>query len=312
MNNTASSSGCSKFLGSAAVMGLLTIIGLLLAVYTFYKDNQDTQKELDNQAIQLAYQQTQIALGVEENQLQSQQLTLAAQQSNIEQQILTPSSDNGDFPLTATAIESTRQAIATHVAELESTAIALATKQSIPRSQIIYEDTFDTTSGWYLKKGVAIESGNLLIYPGHDAVPDFSNTYTDFIFESRFYITEFGSIAFYMRNQVPTCQNGAWNCSVQIVLDFKSSNQTFVARRSQGNTTSSIDITRNSVQVLRLNDWNEIIIRVTGNDYEVQINRFPVLKFSDNEYKSGSFIIDNDPNSISEIKLDYIRIYEIQ
>jgi len=305
MKNESSSFGCSKFLGSAVVMGIVTIFGLIWAIYTFYEDNQDTQRELDNQA-------TQIALAAEQNQLQSQQLTLVAQQSSIEQQILTPPSDNDDFPLTATALESTKQAIATNVAELESTAIALATKQSIPRNDMIYEDTFDTTSGWYLKEGVVIESGNLLIYPGHDGVPDFSNTYTDFIFESRFYITEFGSIAFYVRNQVPTCQNGAWNCSIQIVLDFKSSSQTFVARRSLGNTTSPIDITRNSVQALRLNDWNEILITVEGNDYEVQINRFPVLKFSDNEYKSGSFIIDNDPNSISEIKLDYIRIYKVQ
>jgi len=305
MKNESSSSGCSKFLSSAVVMGIIAIFGLIWAIYTFYENNQDTQRELDNQA-------TQIALAAEQNQLQSQQLTLAAQQSSIERQILTPSSDNDDFPLTATAIESTRQAIATHVAELESTAIALATKQSIPRTDVIYEDTFDNPSGWYLKEGVSIESGNLLIYPGHDAVPDFSNTYNDFIFESRFYISEFGSIAFYVRNQVPTCQNGAWNCSIQIVLDFQNSSQTFVARRSLGNTTSPIDITRNSVQTLRLNDWNEILVTVKGNDYEVQINRFPVLKFSDNEYTSGSFIIDNDPNSISEIKVDYIRIYKIQ
>jgi hypothetical protein len=216
--------------------------------------------------------------------------------------------------------ESVATSIATRMAKLEGTAIALetmqsvakATEQSVPKNQLIYENTFDISSGWYLKEGVKIENGNLLVYPGHDAVPDFSNTYTDFTFESRFYISTSGSMAFYMRNQVPTCQNGSWNCSIQVVLDFKSPSQIFVARRFLGNTTSPVDITRSSIEALRLNDWNEILITVTGNNYRVYINRSLVLEFSDNQYTSGSFIIDNDPNSSSEIKLDYIRIYKVQ
>jgi hypothetical protein len=150
MNNTASSSGCSKFLGSAVVMGVLTIIGLLLAVYTFYKNNQDTQKELDNQTIQLAYQQTQIALADQQNQLQSQQLTLAAQQG----QILTPNpSDNGNFPLTATAffvqatqIEATSQAIAARQKSIEATQTAIAS-QPTPSTVIRAEDIIPKIKG---------------------------------------------------------------------------------------------------------------------------------------------------------------------
>jgi|CXWL01.1.fsa_nt_gi hypothetical protein len=301
-----------KILESAAIAGVIALLALIFQVYSSYKQGQDTEKELNNQALQIAQQQTQIALDAEQNQLQSQSLTLAAQQSNIERQYITPPSDNGDFALTATAIESTRQAIATRVAELESIAIALETKQSIPQNGLIYEDTFDTPSGWYLKEGVKIENGNLLVYPGRDAVPDFSNTFTDFTFESRFYISESGSMAFYFRNQVPTCQNGNWNCSIQIVLDFNSPSQIFVARRYLGNTLSPVDITRSSGNVLRSNDWNEILVTTKGSNYKVYINRSLVLEFSENEYASGSFIIDNDPNSNSEIKLDYIRIYKVQ
>ena len=174
---------------------------------------------------------------------------------------------------------------------------------------ISYEDTFDVSSGWTLTEGVKIKEGYLLIYPSYDAVPDFSNTFSDFTFESRFHVSESGSMAFYMRNQVPTCQNGSWNCSIQIVLDFKSSNQVFVARRSLGNTLSPIDITRSYGNALHINDWNEILITAKGDNYKVYVNNSLVLEFSEDEYASGSFIIDNDPYSNSEIKLDYIRIY---
>ncbi len=175
MNNTASSSsGCSKFLGSAVVMGVLTIIGLIWAVYTFYENNQDTKRELDNQTIQLAYQQTQIALADQQNQLQSQQLTLVAQQG----QLLTPNpSDNGNFPLTATAffvqanqIEATSQAIASRQKSIEATQTAIAS-QPTPSTVIRAEDVIPQIKGedggvqrfvsWWNEVDYGGESGEL-------------------------------------------------------------------------------------------------------------------------------------------------------
>lgn len=294
MNNE--SSGCSKFLGSAVLAGVVAIIGLGWAVYTFYQNNQDTQRELDNQAVQISQQQTQIAL--------------AEQQIRVNSDIATLQASTPNSTLAATSV-------ATRVAELEGTAIALstmqsvvkATEQAIPKTELLYEDTFDISSGWNLKDGVKIENGNLIVSPGRDAVPNSSTVYADFTFESRFYIPTMGAMAFYLRNQIPTCQNGSWNCSVQIVLDFKNSNQIFVARRSMGNTLSPIDISRNSTNVLYTNNWNEILVTAKGNNYKVYINRSPVLEFTDDGYASGSFIVDNDPNSNSAISIDYIRIY---
>ena len=273
-------------------IGIVTILGLVVAILELSQSNKNSQKQDSAQTTQIAILEQQLEVNREMATLQAGAL-------------------NSDSAATA---------VVTRVAELESTAIVLATmqsvaqatEQSVPKDELIYEDTFDTSSGWYLKEGVKIENGNLLVYPGHDAVPDFSNTFTDFTFKSRFYITSFGSMAFYFRNQVPTCQNGNWNCSIQIVLDFKSQSQTFVARRYLGNTLSPIDITRTSINALRLNDWNEILVTTKGNNYKVYINRSLVLEFSESEYSSGSFIIDNDPNSSSEIKLDYIRIYKVQ
>jgi len=136
MNNEGS--GCSKFLGSAVVAGVIAIIGLALAVYTFYNNNQDTQQELYNQEFQISLQQTEIALANEQNQLLSHQLTLVPQQSNIEEQLLTPiPSGNEDFSLTATAffiqatqIEATSQAIATRQKGIEATQTAITKYQT--------------------------------------------------------------------------------------------------------------------------------------------------------------------------------------
>jgi len=288
-------SGCSKFLGSAVLAGVVAIIGLGWAVYTFYQNNKDTQQELNNQATQISQQQTQIALAEEQLRINSDIATLQAS---------TPNSS------------SAATLVGTRVAELEGTAVALstmqsimkATEQAIPKTELLYEDTFDTPSGWNLKDGVKIENGNLIIFPGRDAVPNSPAVYADFTFESRFYISSMGAMAFYLRNQIPTCQNGSWNCSVQIVLDFKNPNQIFVARRFMGNQPP-IDITRNSVNTLYLNGWNEVLVTAKGSNYKVYINRSSVLEFTDDVYTSGSFIIDNDPNSLSAINLDYIRIY---
>ncbi len=152
MNNE--NSGCSKFLGSAVLAGAVAIIGLAWGFYTFYENDRDTQKELDNQAIQISQQQTQIALNAEQNQLQSQQLTLVAQQYNFDGQILTPlPSDNGDFPLTATAffvqssqIEATSQAIMARQKSIEATQTAIAS-QPTPSTVIRAEDVIPKIKG---------------------------------------------------------------------------------------------------------------------------------------------------------------------
>lgn len=134
-------SSCSKFFGSAVLAGVIAILGLAWAVYTFDQNNRDTQRELDNQTIQISHQQTQIALADEQNQLQSQQLTLMAQKPKIDGQFLTPApSDSGDFSLTATAffiqatqIEATSKAVATRqkAIEVTQTAVALQATPSV-------------------------------------------------------------------------------------------------------------------------------------------------------------------------------------
>ena len=159
MNNQ--NSGFSKFLGSAILAGAVAILGLAWAIYTFYGNNRDTQKALENQAIQIAQQQTQIALIAQQNQFQSQQLTLAVEQSNIEGQLLTPiSPDNGNSSLTATAlsieafrVEATSQAIATKQKGIEATQTAVAS------SNITFKVFADKE---WQDTGVTVQNGQLL------------------------------------------------------------------------------------------------------------------------------------------------------
>lgn len=145
---TTASSGCSKFLSNAVVMGAIATIALLWGFFTFYADNQDTQVQLDNQAVQIMQQKTQIAISAEQNQLQSQELTLVSRQFELEGQVLASSSlDNDNLPLTATAfsaqvsqIEGTRHAIATRQTSIEATQTAVAKPQSTPPLVIRAED----------------------------------------------------------------------------------------------------------------------------------------------------------------------------
>lgn len=181
----------------------------------------------------------------------------------------------------------------------------------VNRGELLFQDFFDSPSGWNVEPGIQITDGKLIVFPGNDAVPKGSIAYADFVFESRFHIPAHGAMAFYLRNQLPSCNNGSWNCSIQIVLDFKSPNQVFVARRSRGSDVP-IDIHRGFGTALRVNDWNQFIALATGSNYKVYVNDVLVLDFVDSEYVSGSFIIDNDPKSSGEIELDYIRIYKVQ
>jgi len=119
-NQENSSNWLIKLLGSAVLAGTVAIAALIFQIISSRNNDNASETQQANQAIQIAQQQTQIALADKQNQVQYQQLTLAAQKAIIEGQILTPSSiDNGNFSLTATAfsfqatqIESTSQAIA--------------------------------------------------------------------------------------------------------------------------------------------------------------------------------------------------------
>lgn len=180
----------------------------------------------------------------------------------------------------------------------------------IAKGSLLYEDTFDSSSGWNVEEGMTIENGNLIVRPGYDAVPQNPAQYTDFAFESRFYIPQSGSMAFYLRHQRPPCAD--WNCSIQIALYFNSNYQELAARRFLGDKpTQQFDIIKTGLAFLHPSNWNKIIVQVKGSEYSVYINDAFVLNFSDSRYASGAFIIDNAANSNGEIKLDYIRIYQI-
>ncbi|RMD66304.1 hypothetical protein D6817_04370, partial [Candidatus Pacearchaeota archaeon] len=144
-------SGCSKFLGSAVLASVVAILGLIWAVYTFYKNNQDTQQALDNQSIQIAQQQTQIALVLQQNHLQSQQLTLVAQQISLQSGLTPVPRSNAFPPLTATAVSEqatqialTSQAITEAQKSIEATQTAIALQPTIvpsyhPRDAVYFQ-----------------------------------------------------------------------------------------------------------------------------------------------------------------------------
>lgn len=179
--------------------------------------------------------------------------------------------------------------------------------QKIFKNTLLYEDTFDSSTGWNVEEGMKIENGNLIIYPRYDAVPKNPAIYADFVFESRFYIQDSGSMAFYLHHQPCT----DWNCSIQIALYFGNEN-TVAARRFLGATQGKqFDIMKGSIDsVIRPNDWNTIAIGAKGNTYEVVLNDDFVLNFTDETYTSGAFIIDDA--GPKEVKIDYVRIYDVQ
>ncbi len=178
------------------------------------------------------------------------------------------------------------------------------------KGQLIYEDDFDDSSDWNIEEGVAIENGNMIIWPGYDAVPTFPADYTDFIFESRFYIPESGGMAFYLRHQRPPC--AGWNCSIQIALYFGSGSQEVVARRWVGDAAGQqFDIRKVKSTSLYSPGWNKVDVQVQGDTYRVYVNDMFIFDFVDDTYLSGAFVIDNAPVSSGEIKIDYVRIFQV-
>jgi len=187
---------------------------------------------------------------------------------------------------------------------------ATPTPLILAKGKLVYEDNFNSSLGWNVEQGMAIEDGNLIVWPGYDAVPKDSVKYTDFIFESRFYIPESGSMAFYLRHQRPPCTD--WNCSIQIALYFDGSYREIAARRFLGDKPrQQIDIRKAKSPYLRPSDWNEVAVRMDGDNYAVYINDNFVLEFVDDTYSAGAFIIDNAADSSGEIRIDYIRIFQL-
>lgn len=333
MDSSKSQNGCSKFLSSPVLAGIVAVFTLAWALYTFYENKQDTQQQLHYQATQIAlldpqqqlqYQATQIALLAEQNQLQILQSTSLPEQSKFEDQLLTPMpADNGNFSLTATAlldqasqIEATNEAVATRLAVIQVTQTALAAQadsiypslSAISKGRLIYECDFTKACEWNVETGMKIESGMLFVSPGYDAVLGSALSFTDFIVEARFLMPPSGSMAFYIRHQRPSCSD--WNCSIQIGLYP----QEVVARRFLGSKPGQqVDIKKNnSVTSLQSNGWNTIAIVLQRNNYTVYINGVLALEFTDNTYGSGSFIIDNAIGSTADVQIDYFYVYEIQ
>ena len=186
---------------------------------------------------------------------------------------------------------------------------SVPTSLILTRGELVYEDNFDSPFDWNVEEGMVIEDGNLIVWPGYDAVPKDPAKYADFIFESRFYIPESGSMAFYLRHQRPPCSG--WNCSIQIALYFDD-NQEIAARRFSGDKPSQqFDIKKARTTSLHSPGWNKIDVQAKGSVYTVYINNVFIFDFTDDAYLSGAFVIDNAPDSSGEIRVDYIRIFQV-
>lgn len=123
-----------KLLGSAALVGLVSIVALGWSIYSSQSQEKAMERQLANQATQIAKQDIQIALNAEQNRLLSGEATAAAKKANIEDQLRTPRpTDRADFAPTATAlaiqstqVEATRQAIEIRQKQIEATQTAIA------------------------------------------------------------------------------------------------------------------------------------------------------------------------------------------
>jgi hypothetical protein len=133
-------SNLAKILGSAALIGFLTLAAFVWSIYSGRSQAKAMEQQLSNQATQIAKQDVQIVLGVEQNQLLFAQATIAAQQASVEDQLRTPPPINSaDFAPTATAlaiqssqIEATKQAIEERQKQIEATQTTIAQPQAAP------------------------------------------------------------------------------------------------------------------------------------------------------------------------------------
>lgn len=123
-----------RLLGSAALVGLVGIVALGWSIYSSQSQEKAMERQLSNQATQIAKQDIQIALNAEQNRLLSGEATAAAKKASIEDQLRTPRpTDRADFAPTATAlafqsaqVEATRQAIEVRQKQIEATQTAIA------------------------------------------------------------------------------------------------------------------------------------------------------------------------------------------
>lgn len=191
-------------------------------------------------------------------------------------------------------------------AETPTPTIAAPVSDAVPYGALLFEENFDPTSTWSLD-GNRIEDGNLIMKAGYDAVPAIDTTYSDFIFESRVFIPESGSVAFYLRHQRPPCPQ--WNCSIQVVLYYSPNEQSIVARRFLGDSVDQqFDIAKSGLNtLLRRNQWNDMVVVMRGNEYLVYLNNTQVMAFNDDTYSSGSFVLDNA--GPGDVMVDYVHVY---
>jgi len=311
--------GVVAFLASVA-----TIIALIVQLESRDRDATTVKEQVASQGAQIALQKTQIALSTDHNRILAEQGTVTAKQAQAQQQLYVTPAVNDGFSPTATTLakananaQATQQALEIQRQRIEATQTAIARPQPttamMAKGELLYQDTFDDSSGWIIEEGVRIENGTMIISPRYDAVPKDPVTYADFAFEARFYIPATGSMAFYVRHQRPACPG--WNCSIQIALyyDNNISYREVVARRWLGDKPSQqFDIAKNqSVSALHPDQWNTITVLAKGREYRVYINDASILSFSDSTYASGAFVMDN-AGPTNEVKIDYIRIYTVR
>lgn len=195
-------------------------------------------------------------------------------------------------------------------AGLPAPATAPPVSDTVSYGPLLFEEKFDPNSTWTLD-GNSIEDGYLIMQAGYDAVPAIDTTYSDFIFESRVFIPESGSMAFYLRHQRPSCPQ--WNCSIQVVLYYSPNEQSIVARRFLGDSVDrQFDIAKsrlNTDTLLHRNQWNDLVVVMRGNDYLVYLNNTQVMAFNDDTYSSGSFVLDNA--GPGDVLVDYVRVYAL-
>lgn len=188
------------------------------------------------------------------------------------------------------------------------------TKTAILYGNLVFDENFDfPPTSWDLE-GNRLDSGNLIMSPTIDVVPfGFGNSeppiYSDFIFEAQFsFPKDSKGIEFMIRSQYPPC--AGWNCSIVIVTD-RPYNNVVAYRWENGEHGDSIALT--PIVPAKINflpdQWNRITIIANGIQYKVYINDYFIMTFTDSAYSTGTFMLNNP--GPSEVKIDYIRYYEL-
>lgn len=127
-----------KILGSATLAGVIAILAFAWNIGESRSAQQAQDRQLANQATQIALQGIQIDLMDKQNQLVSERATSDAQKAIVENQLLTPvPANNPEVALTATAlalqaiqISATSQAIVEKQQQIEATQTAILISMS--------------------------------------------------------------------------------------------------------------------------------------------------------------------------------------